>query len=207
MELSPLAREKLARIGELTEEEKVAIRYSKQLADLLAKYFKNDLNADGLWKELQEHKNAGREFMLRNAQLRLLEAMSLSSHNIDFDKLCRGIMAVESLKEGGDYTGLEHELKSLEKLRRQYGEERDKAYDRIKADIEKQVRAAARQLAGQAAAKGAAIDVQSSVEASARASPEWKSFITRHENTYNQRFKERIAGVQEKVSAWHQYKE
>jgi len=200
MELSPLAREKLAKIGELTEEEKTGMKYAKQLADLLAKYFRNDLNPDGLWKEIQEHKNAGRGFMLRDTQLRLLEAISLSSRNADFDKLCRGILAVETLKEGGDYAGLEHQLKSVENLRQQYKEERDKAYDRIKADVEKQVRMAAQQLAGQAAAKGAAIDVQSSVEASAKASPEWKSFIARHENTYNQKFKEYIASVRKKLN-------
>jgi len=195
VELSPLAREKLAKIGELTQEEKAEIKSSKQLVELLARYFTNKLNPDGLWKELQEHKIAGRGFMLKGAQLKLLEAMSLSSNNADFDKLCRGILAVETLKEGGDYAGLEHELKSIENLRRQYGEEKNKAYNRIKADVEKQVRMAARQLAGQASAKGAAIDMQGSVEASAKASPEWKSFITRHESTYTQKFKQCIASV------------
>lgn len=200
MELSPLARERLARIGELTEEEKVKMKYASQLADLLARYFTNELNADDLWKELQEHKSAGREFMLRDAQLKLLETISLPSYNTDFDKLCRGILAVEALKDGGDISGLEHELKSVENLRHQYRQEKDKAYDRIKADVEKQVRLAARQLAGQAAAKGAAIDLKGSVEATARASPEWQSFVAKHENTYNQKIKERIAEVRKRLS-------
>jgi len=36
-----------------------------------------------------------------------------------------------------------HELESIEDLRRQYREERDKTYDKIKADVERQVRLAA----------------------------------------------------------------
>jgi len=199
VELSPLAREKLAKIGELTEEEREHIKYARQLADLLAKYFKGDLNPDGLWKELQEHKKAGREFMLKDAQTILLEATNLSSNDVDFEKMGRGILAAETLKEAGDYSAVDHELKSLENLRRKYREEKDKAYSRIKADVEKQVRAAAQQLAGQAASKGAAIDVQGSVEATAKASPEWKSFITRHENTYNQKFKEVTLGLRERL--------
>ena len=200
MELSPLAREKLAKIGELTQEEKESIKYAKQLGDLLARYFTNNLSPDGLWKELQEHKKAGREFMLKDAQLRLLEAINLSSNNADFEKMCRGILAAETLKEAGDYSTIDHGLKSLENLRRKYREEKDKTYSQIKANIEKQVRMAAQQLAGQAAAKGAAIDVQGSVEASAKASPEWKSFIARHDATYDQKFRELVIGLRERLN-------
>mgnify|MGYP000067652979 CR=1 FL=1 len=200
MELSPLAREKLAKIGELTEDEKTRLKYSEQLTSLLAEYFTGELSCDDLWRELQEHKNAGRGFMLRDTQLRLLEAMRLSSSDKDIEKLHRGLLAVETLKDDGDYVGLENELKFIDDLRRQYREERDKTYDRIKADIERRVRLAAQQLAGQAVTKGAAIDIQGSVEATAKASPEWKSFVARHENTYGQRFKEHIARMREKLN-------
>ena len=200
MELSPLAREKLAKIGELTEEEKEHIKADKQLADLLAKYFKGDLNQDGLWKELQEHKYAGREFILKDAQKIFLEAINLLSNNMDFEKMCRGILAAETLKDGGDYASLDHGLKSLEDLRIKYKKDKDKAYNQIKANIEKQVRVAAQQMAGQAATKGEAIDIQGSVEASTNASPEWKSFIANHDNTYNQKLKENISVLREKLN-------
>ena len=197
MELSPLAREKLAKIGELTEEEKTRLKFSQQLASLMAEYFTNELNSDGLWKELKKHKDEGRGFLLKDAQLKILDAMKLSSSDKDIEKLRRGLLAAESLKDNGDYAGLEHELKSIDDLRGQYKKERNKAYDKIKADIEKQVRLAAQQLAGRAAAKGAAIDVDSSVEATVKSSPEWKDFVTRHENTYNQKFKEFLTKLRE----------
>jgi len=200
VELSPLAREKLARIGELTDEEKARLKYSEQLTSILAEYFTNELSPDDLWKELRKHKDEGRGFVLKDTQIRILDAMRLSSSDVDIDKLRRGLLAAETLKDNGDYASLEHDLKSIEDLRRQYREERDKTYDRIKADVEKQVRLAAQQLASQAAVKGAAIDVQSSVEATAKASPEWKSFVLRHDNTYGQRFREHIARMREKLN-------
>ncbi|MDD5511137.1 MAG: hypothetical protein PHI12_10060 [Dehalococcoidales bacterium] len=192
MELSPLAREKLASIGELTEEERTKLQYSEELTSLLAEYFTNQLSNDDLWKELKKHRDEGRGGILKDAQLRILGAMKLSSSDADITKLRQGLLAIETLKDKGDYSGLEHELGSILELRQQYREESKKTYDKIKADVERQVGLAVQQLAGQAASKGATIDVQSSVEATTKASPEWKSFSTRHDNTYSQRFKEHI---------------
>jgi len=201
VELSPLAREKLARIGELTEEEKAELKYSEQLTSLLAEYFTDEMSPDDLWKELKRHRDEGRGRILKDAQLRILSAMKLSSSNTDTRKLHQGLLAIETLKDKGDYSALEHELESIEDLRRRYREERDNTFSKIKDTVEKQVRLAAEQLAGQATAKGAAIDIQSSVEATTKASPEWKSFIARHDSTYSQRFKEHIDKLREKLSA------
>jgi len=192
VELSPLAREKLAKIGELTEEEKIKLKFSQQLTSLMAEYFTNELSPDGLWKELKKHKDEGRGFLLKDAQLKILDAMKLSSSDRDIEKMSRGLLAAESLKDSGDYAGLEHQLKSIDDLRRHFREEINKAYSKMKTDVEKQVRQAAQKLAGQAAAKGAAIDVDSSVEATVKSSPEWKAFISRHERTYNQKFNEHL---------------
>ncbi len=200
MELSPLARERLARIGELTDEEKAGLKYSEQLNSLMAEFFTSELSPDDLWQELRKHKDEGRGFVLRDVQLRILAAMRLRSSDADIDRLCRGLLAAETLKDDGDYAGLEHDLKSIEELRRQYKEERDKTYSKIKADVEQEVRLAARRLSEQAAARGATIDVRGSVEASAKARPEWKSFISRHDGTYEQRFRERVALIRERLS-------
>jgi hypothetical protein len=199
MELSPLAREKLARIGELTPEEKARLRCSNELNLLLAEYFTNELGPDDLWRKLKEHRDAGQEFILRDAQSRMLDAISLSSNDADLDKLRRGILAAESLKYDGDYTTLERDLDDIISLRRQYREERGRAYEAIRATVERKVRAAAHQIAVEAAVKGETIDVQGSVEATTKASPEWKSFISRHEDTYNQKLKERLTSLRKRL--------
>ncbi|MFC2044167.1 hypothetical protein ACFLT8_03095 [Chloroflexota bacterium] len=198
--MSSIAKEKLARIGELTEEERAKLKYSEQLTLLLAEYFTNKLSPDDLWKELRKHKDEGRGFLLKDTQLKLLDAMKLSSRDVDIDKLRRGLLAAETLKDNGDYAGLEHDLKSIEDLRRQYKEERGRVYNKIKDDVEKQVRLAAQRLAAQTAVQRSAIDVQGSVEASSKASSDWKNFVSKHDSTYAERFRDQITRIQEKLN-------
>jgi len=199
MELSPLAREKLAQIGELTQEEKVRLKYSQHLASVLSDYFTAKLSPEDLWQELRTQKEEGREFLLREAQLKLIDAINLSGSERDFDRQRRGILAVETLKSESNYTALEQSLDSIQNLRRQYGEESEKTFREIKGKIEKQVRLAAQQLAAQAGARGASIDVQGSVEATAKASPEWKNFISKHESSFSQKLKDQLAALREMV--------
>lgn len=197
MELSPLAREKLAQIGELTPEEKARLKYSQQLAHILGDYFTAKISPEELWRELKKQKEEGREYLLREAQLKLADAINLSSSDQDFERQRRGILAIETLKGEGNYPTLEQTLDSIQKLRRQYREEKEKTYWAIREKVEKQVRLAAQQLAAEAQMKGALIDVQSSVEATVKTSPEWQNFISRHEDSFSRRIKDELARLRE----------
>ncbi|MCR4393168.1 MAG: hypothetical protein NUV31_02230 [Dehalococcoidales bacterium] len=199
MELSPLAKEKLAKIGELTEEEKAKLKYNAQLNTLLADYFTAKMTPDELWKELKKLKDEGKRAILQDAQLRLLDTITLSMNDVDFDRRYKGILAAETLKDGGDYVRLEQELKAVETLRRRYREEIDRTYQVLRERVEEQVRLASRQIVSQAAAQGAVVDFESSVEATVKASPEWKDFISRHENIYRQKLKEALSRIREKL--------
>jgi len=199
MELSPLAREKLIKIGELTQEEKARLKHLQYLTSVLSDYFTAKLSLQDLWKELRTQKEEGREFLLREAQLKLIDAINLSGSERDFNRQRRGILAVETLKSESNYTTLEQSLNSIQNLRRQYRSEKQKAYSAIKGKIEKQVKLAAQQLAAQGKAKDASIDIQTSVEATTKASPEWKNFISRHESSFNQKFKEQLARLWQMV--------
>jgi len=201
MELSPLAREKLAKIGELTEEEKAKLKYAGQLNALLADYFTHKLSTDDLWKELKKHKEEGQAGILKEAQLKLLDTLNLTVSDADFDNRRKAMLAVETLKDGNDYLRLEQDLKSLENLRRQYREEIEKTYKILKSRVEQQVKQATQQLSRQAAAQGAAIDIEGSVEASTKATPEWKSFMAKHESTYNQKFKDYLDKLLKKLQS------
>lgn len=199
MELSPLAREKLAQIGELTQEEKARLKYSQHLASVLSDYFTARLSPEDLWKELRKQKEEGREFLLREAQLKLIDAINLAGTERDFDRHRRGILAVETLKNESNYTALEQSLDSIQNLRRQYRRESERTFRAIKGKIEKQVGLAAQQLAAQGGVGGAAIDVRASVEATAKASPEWKSFISEHESVFSQKLKDQLGRLRELV--------
>jgi len=199
MELSPLAREKLAQIGELTQEEKTRLKYSQQLGSVLSDYFTAKLSPEDLWKELKVQKEEGREFLLKEAQLKLINAINLQGSDRDFDRQRRGILAVETLKIENNYAILEQSLECIQSLRRQYAEESKKTLKSIKERIEKQVSLAAQQLLAQSGTKGASIDIQGSVEATAKASPEWKTFISKHESSFSQKLKEQLTRLREAV--------
>jgi hypothetical protein len=175
------------------------VKYSQQLASILSDYFTGKLSPEDLWKELKTQKEEGREFLLREAQLKLIDAINLPGSENDFDRQRRGILAVETLKSENNYTALEQSLDFIQNLRRQYARETEKTFKGIKERIEKQVMLADQQLAAQAKAKGASIDVRGSVEATAKASPEWKSFISKHETIFSQKLKDQLARLRQMV--------
>lgn len=196
MELSPLAREKLAKIGDLSPQEKENLKLYEDLTSLLANYFNDNIDADGLWSSMKQHKERGHESIIEETQLRLIHAISLGGNKMDFQRCYKGILACESLKEPNRYTELELNLNSVESLREEYKEEKIKALNTIKENLKEQVNMAAMQMAKQARKKNMPIDIESSLEASAKASPAWKDFILKHEKAYGQKFSQHISKLQ-----------
>jgi len=188
MELSPLAKEKLAKVGELSSEEKEKLKLSKELTFLLADYFTNKLSADDLWSKLKKLEESGNESIVKETQTRLIAALNLGSNDIDFERYRSGILGCETLKEQSRYAELELCLNSLESIRQQYRKEKETAFNSMKDGVQKQVEMAARQVARQAGNQRVAIDVEGSVEANVRGSPQWREFILKHEKTYGQKF-------------------
>ncbi len=97
--LPPLAREKLAEVGEITLEEKQRMRELEELELLLSKFYKNYLNLEDLWKELQEYEQQGKYFLLREAEKRLKDSFKGRSLRLKFEEKPNGRVAVELLKE------------------------------------------------------------------------------------------------------------
>ena len=184
MELSPLAREKLERIGALSEEERARIKLSEELDTLLSEYFTHQLSSEDLWRRLKTYKEKGKGFLIREAQRRLLEAIKLGDSDFDLQYKREAILALETLKEESKYGEFELGLNQLERLRRSYQEEKERAFNSLKQAMQRKVELAARQLAQQ----GKAVDVEGSVEANVRASQEWRDFLAQHERAYGERF-------------------
>jgi len=70
-QLPPIMREKLAKIGELTPEEKERMKEKEWLESILSKYYKGDLDSKGLWERLKGSKQS----LLSMAQLRIMESL------------------------------------------------------------------------------------------------------------------------------------
>lgn len=195
MELSPLAKEKLAKIGDLSPAEKEKLKVSEKLTQLLADYFTKNIDVDGLWLELKKCKEQGHESIVRETQIRLLNAITLTSNQADFEHCRSAILGCETLKEHNRYPDLEHGLKMLESLRREYQQEKERAFNHIKRNIQQQVEMAARQVLRQSNNKNITIDIDGSVEATARTNPQWRSFLLEHDKVYGQKFDELVARI------------
>lgn len=195
MELSPLAREKLAKIGELSVAEKERLKIFEKLTQLLADYFTKRIDTNSLWLEVKKLKEMGDESIVRETQVRLLNAITLTSNQADFEHCRSALLGCETLKEQSRYPDLEHGLKMLESLRRQYQQEKERAFDNIKRSIQQQVEMAARQVLRQSNNRNLSIDVEGSVEATARTNPQWRNFLVEHDRIYGQKFDELVARI------------
>jgi len=195
MELSPLARERLARIGALSQEEKERLRQSRDLDSLLSEYFKGELVTDGLWKRLKVLKEETGEPIVREAQSKLVDTLRLQMGQEDFDQRRSAILAIETIKGEGKYSTVELVLNSIETIRQKYTQLKQQAYERFKTEVERQLQAVAQQ----ALTQGLKVDVESSVEANVKGSPQWKEFISQHEKASEEMFNRYITKLRELI--------
>ena len=195
MELSPLARERLARIGALSPEGKERVSRSNELDSVLSRYFKGELSSEDLWKGLKSLKNQSNESIVKEAQSKLADTLRLQMSQEDFEQRRSAILAMETMKHEGKYSSLELVLNSIESLRQKYTETKDQAYKQLKSIVEKQLQAVAQQ----AIRQGMKIDIDSSLDANIKNSPQWKDFISEHERTAGEMFNSYMAKLRELI--------
>ncbi len=195
MELSPLARERLAKIGALSEEERERMRRSQELDSLLSQYFKGELNSEDLWKKLKSLKEQSDESTIKEAQTKLIDTLRLQMSQADFDQRRSAVLALETMKGEGKYSSLELVLNSIEALHQKYTQVKEQTYQQLKSAVESQLQAVAQQVIKQ----GLKVDVESSIEANVKNSPQWKDFISRHEKASGEMFNSYIVRLRELI--------
>ncbi len=180
-DLSPIARERLATLGELTQEEKDRMVDSEKVTSLLAEFYQGQINPESLWKRLKEE---GKPSLLREAQVRLVDSLSFGVPPADLRRKREGILAIETLKEEQNTSVIEFKLNRLEELQRRYRTEIDRAYDGIRAEVEKDPRLRMKQVRqGQNT-----IVVQLTVDEAIKQLPQWQDFLSDQAKRYSQEF-------------------
>ncbi len=196
MELSPLAKEKLAKAGDLSAEEKEKMKLSDELTTILTDFFTQKLKTEALWAKLKEYREGGKEAVIKELQLRLLHTLSLGGNDFDFERFNSAILSAETLKAPGRYPEIESSLKDIKDLRAKYVKEKTEAFNAMKRKIGDQVRMAAQQITRQAKNANAAVDIENSIEASVRGSSQWREFSIKYENNYGQQFDKMVAKLE-----------
>jgi len=187
-DLPPLARERLAKIGELTREEKEKMVDSEKVDSLLSEFYQGQIDPESLWKRLKEE---GKPSLLREAQVRLIDSLSFGSTPAELQRKKDGILAIETLKEGQNTSVVELDLNLMEDLQKRYRAEIEQAYNSIRAEVERNPQLRVKQVQqGQNT-----MIVQLSVDEAIKQLPQWQDFLSDHEKRYSQEF----AKVMEKL--------
>lgn len=180
-DLSPIARERLAKIGELTQEEKEKTADSEKVDSLLSEFYQGQIDPENLWKRLKE---AGKPSLLKEAQVRLLDSLSFGSTPAELQRKRDGILAIETLKQEQNTPTIELNLKRIGDLQKRYRAEIEQSYNGIKAEVERNPRLRMRQVQqGQGT-----MMVQLSVDEAIKQLPQWRDFLSNQQERYSQEF-------------------
>lgn len=180
-DLSPIARERLAKIGELTQEEKEKMLDSEKVNSLLSEFYQGQIDPESLWKKLKEE---GKSSLLREVQARLVDSLSFGSTPAELQRKRDGILAIESLKKEQNTSTIELNLRRIEDLQKRHGAEIEQAYNGIRAEVERNPRLRVKQVQqGQNT-----MVVQLTVDEAIKQLPQWRDFLSNQEKRYSQEF-------------------
>ena len=180
-DLPPIARERLARISELTPEEKQKMLDSEKVNSLLSEFYQGQIDPESLWKRLREE---GKPSLLREAQVRLVDSLGFGSTPAELQRKREGILAIETLKKEQNTSVIELNLKRMEELQKKYRTEIEQAYDGIRAEVERNPRLRVKQVQqGQNT-----VVIQLTVDEAIKQLPQWRDFLSNQEERYSQEF-------------------
>jgi hypothetical protein len=180
-DLPPIARERLAKIGDLTQEEKEKMVDSERVNSLLSEFYQGQIDPESLWKRLKEE---GKSSLLREAQIRLVDSLSFGSTPAEMRRKRDGILAIETLKEGQNTSIVELNLNLVEDLQKRYKAEIEQAYNGIRTEVEGNPQLRVKQVQqGQNT-----MVVQLSVDEAIKQLPQWQDFLSDQEKRYSQEF-------------------
>jgi hypothetical protein len=180
-DLPPIARERLAKVGELTQEEKEKMVDSEKVNSLLSEFYQGQIDPESLWKRLKEE---GKPSLLREAQIKLVDSLSFGSTPAELQRKRDGILAIETLKEEQNTSIVELNLNLIEDLQKRYRAEIEQAYNGIKAEVERNPQLRVKQVQqGQNT-----MIIQLSVDEAIKQLPQWRDFLSDQEKRYNQEF-------------------
>ncbi len=180
-DLPPIAKERLARIGQPTQEEKEALVNSEKADALLSEFYQARLDAEGLWKKLKEENSPS---LLKQVQTKLVDSLGLGTSSAELERRKKGILAVETLKKERNTSAVELTLNMMQKLQMSYQREIQETYDGVRAEVERNPRLRLKQVQ-----QGEnTMVIQLTVDEAIKQLPQWKEFLANQEKIYTQEF-------------------
>jgi hypothetical protein len=180
-DLSPIARARLVKIGELTQEEKEKMVDSEKVNSLLSEFYQGQIDTESLWKRLKEE---GKASLLRETQVRLVDSLNFGSTPAELQRKRDGILAIETLKKEQNTSIIELNLNLIENLQKRYKAEIEQAYNGIRVEVERNPRLRVKQVQqGQNT-----MVIQLTVDEAIKQLPQWQEFLSNQGKRYSQEF-------------------
>ncbi len=152
-----IAMEKVGKLGEVTEEERLKWKYTPEGEKLAARYLKQDLN---LLAELGRYEEKARKYVVQGAQEILTRNINLPKRELDRRNNKKAMDGLKILKN--DKVGVENIFSRIRRIFEHYAaqgeQQRKQAYASLKAEFESRVMQAVQQQLGPVA--GIKIDVE-----------------------------------------------
>lgn len=109
-----------------------SLEIREELKEIMAPFFKEEMNAEGLWHELKGKE----ESYLNEAQLMLIESIGLRNSSEQIKRRKEAVAAVESLKESGNSTFFEKQFTQAQSLQQQYQTQKKQLDQQVKQHLE-----------------------------------------------------------------------
>lgn len=183
-ELSQLAREKLAKIGEPTQEEKLEWKSVPKGQQLAASYLKGEVNIES---ELASYEDDARSYVIKGLQETLLANIVLPKDELAKQKSRKAMEGIYALKANkGDVGRIFGEIE--EGLFKPYEQIRQQVYGQVKSNFEKKLQQTQQQL--RALGVRAKIDVEKQPQFHEELAKALASIESQYENALHERKQE-----------------
>lgn len=128
-----IAMEKSKKIEKLSSQEMNEIRQQEKIDRILAKYYKDEIEADDLWRHLKDISNK----MLINAQNNFLQSLTFQSNEFEIEKRKNGILAIENLKNDNLTSDIEFSFEQLSKIRTEFKKNKEQLMQILREELER----------------------------------------------------------------------
>lgn len=128
-----IAMRKAEEISEKTSsEEGSRLEIREELKPILADFYQDELNAEGLWRELE---NKDQEY-LEEAQLLIIDSFGLRTSEEEFRKRKEALLGIESLKEKSLSSRIEQTLNKINSLQQKHQQQRENLENQLQQQAE-----------------------------------------------------------------------
>lgn len=127
-----IAMERADEVYGTNDKDHNSLEIREELKEIMAPFFKEEMDAEGLWHELEDKDDA----YLKEAQLMLIESIGLRNSSEQIKRRKEAVVAVESLKESGNTSFFEKQFTQAQSLQQQYQTQKKQLDEQVKQHLE-----------------------------------------------------------------------